>query len=388
MAIKLGEMLLKEKIITPEQLDDALKSQMIFGIKLGSSLIELGFIDEEKLSDFLSRKLGVPSVGKHALMSIPAEVIEKIPVVLAEKYSVIPISFKNRRIAVAMVDPADLQAIDELAFATGMMIEPHIAPELLIKFALERHYGVKRDMRYARVSGQLYGRARFRTEQRGVITPTEPNAVAQPLTDLVRDSKDSAVAKNDGGLLNIEFPTEFAGFGSLPDLPEEEPTISSYSIDTLSMDFASAGTRDDVADVFIKYLGQEFSSGAIMIVRGKAAVGWRAVQARQKITDFDTLTIALDASSVLYTVISTSHFHMGPLNNSPGNKQLTDALKSTPEQFHLIMPVIMLNKVVAIVIVLADMDALGKRLLELQKLVYKASLAFEMLIIKNKILMT
>lgn len=388
MAIKLGELLLNEKLISPKQLDEALKIQMIFGIKLGSSLIELGFIDEEDLSHCLSRKLGVPSVGKHALMSIPSGVLEKIPAALAEKHRVIPIRIENRRIAVAMVDPADLQAIDELAFATGLTVEPHIAPDLLISFALERHYGVKRDMRYARVSGQRYGLARLKTEKQAFIAPTEPNEMTSSAAAPVTEAKDSAVAKSDAGLLNIEFPTEFEGFGSLPDLPEKEPAINSYSIDKLSMDFASAGTRDDVADVFIKYLGQEFSSGAIMIVRGKSAVGWRAVQDRDKITDFDKLTIVLDASSVLYTVIATSHFHMGPLNNSPGNKQLTEALKSSPEQSHLIMPVIMLNKVVAVVIVLAEIDALGTRLLELQKLVYKASLAFEMLIIKNKILLT
>jgi hypothetical protein len=377
MAIKLGELLLNEKIITPDQLDEALKIQMIFGIKLGSSLIELGFIDEEQLSHFLSRKLGVPSVGKHALTLIPAEVLEKIPLALAEKYRVVPIRIENRRIIVAMVDPADLQAIDALSFATGMSVEPNIAPDLLISFALERHYGVKRDIRYVRVSGQTYGCARPKKE-REIVAPPEP----------VKEEQDTQATKSDGGLLNIEFPTEFEGFGNLPDLPEEELTISSYSIDKLSMDFASAKSRDDVADVFIKYLGQEFSSGAIMIVRGKAAVGWRAVQGRKKIADFETLTIPLDASSVLNTVISTSHFHMGPLNNSPSNKQLLAAIKSSPEKSHLIMPVIMLNKVVAIVLVLAEMDALGKRLQELQKLVNKASLAFEMLIIKNKILMT
>lgn len=387
MAIKLGEMLLKEHIISPEQLDEALKSQMIFGIKLGSSLIELGFIDEEQLSLFLSRKLGVPSVNKDAFTSIPAKVLEKIPVALAEKYRVVPISIENRRIAVAMVDPSDLQAIDELAFASGLMVEPHIAPELLISFALERYYDVKRDVRYARVSGNTYGRARAGKDRQHDVVPAEPAepAATAPTPPVpVKGDMDSAV-KNEGDLLNIEFPTDFEGFGSLPDL---EPAISSYSIDRLSIDFASAGNRDDVADVFIKYLGQEFSSGALMIIRGKAAIGWRGVQEHQKLTEFDKLVIPLDASSVLHTVIATSHFHMGPLNNSQSNNQLTDALKSAPERSHLIMPVIMLNKVVAVVIVLADMDALGKRLQELQKLVYKASLAFEMLIIKNKILMT
>lgn len=383
MAIKLGEMLLKENIISPEQLDEGLKLQMILGIKLGSSLVELGFIEEDELLLFLSRKLGVPSVGKNALLSIPVELIEKIPASLAEKHRVVPIKSVNRRLAVAMADPADLQAIEELAFATGLTIEPHIAPDMLISFALERYYGVKRDIRYMRVSGHRYGLARSKQEQQ--ITPVEQS---QSKTTSAREASESLDAKSDGDLLNIEFPKDFEGFGNLPDLPEEEPVRRNYSIDKLSMDFASAGTRDDVADVFIKYLGQEFSSGAIMIVRGKSAVGWKAVHSNQSIKEFESLIMPLDASSVLNTVITTSHFHMGPMNNSSSNKQLTEILKSSVEQSHLIMPVIMLNKVVAVVIVLAEMDALGKRLQELQKLVNKASLAFEMLIIKNKILMT
>lgn len=388
MAIKLGEMLLNEKIITPAQLDEALKIQMILGIKLGSSLIELGFVEEEQLSRFLSRKLGAPSVSKDILTLIPAEVIAKIPAAMAEKFRVIPIRIENRRLAIAMADPSDLQAIDELAFVTGLTVEPHIAPDMLISFALENHYGVKRDLRYVRVSGQRYGLARDNSEQPLVVEPHDADDITSFLADIVTDTKNSAVVKNDGGLLNIEFPAEFEGFGSIPELTEKELSICSYTIDRLSIDFAAATTRDDVADVFIKYLGQEFSCGALMIVRGNSSVGWRAILNSEKIADFHQLTIAPDAASVLNTVITTAHYHMGPLNNCPGNRQLNDALRSSPDSSHLIMPIIMLNKVVAIVIVLADMAALGKRLHELQKLVYKASLAFEMLILKNKILMT
>ena len=79
---------------------------------------------------------------------------------------------------------------------------------------------------------------------------------------------------------------------------------------------------------------------------------------------------------------------MGTLINTPENQLILKLLNIRPETSLLVLPVVMLNKVVAVVLVTADMDALGRRLVELQKLVRKASLAFEMLIIKNKILMT
>ncbi len=365
MPFKLGEMLLKEKIITPEQLDEALKMHMILGIRLGSSLIELGYIEEEDLLRFLSEKLGTPSVGNAAFTSIPDQVIARIPVAIAKKHRVIPFQLTNRRLSVAMTDPADLKAIDELAFVSGMSIEPYIATDILVSSALERYYDIKRDMRYMRVSGQAHGFARSGNEH--------------------------TAERQSAELLNIEFPSELERFGSqpAPAPPEQQvASITTYSIDKLSMDFAAARNRDDVADVFIKYLGQEFSCGALMIVRGNTANGWRAVLARHKIKGFDEVTIQLDASSTLSAVVTTSRFHMGRLNNSALDLQLSDALKSSPERSHLILPVVMLNKVVALVIVLADTEALGSRLQELQKLVFKASLAFEMLIIKNKILMT
>jgi hypothetical protein len=79
---------------------------------------------------------------------------------------------------------------------------------------------------------------------------------------------------------------------------------------------------------------------------------------------------------------------MGSLIHTPENRQILKVLNIRPETSLLVLPLVMLNKVVAVVLVTADMDALGRRLVDLQKLVRKASLAFEMLIIKNKILMT
>ena len=101
MAIKLGELLLNEKLITPEQLDEALKSQMIFGIKLGSSLIELGVITDEQLCRFLSRKLGVPAVSPRAMSSVSPEVLALVPAELAEKYRVVPIRADGKKLALA-----------------------------------------------------------------------------------------------------------------------------------------------------------------------------------------------------------------------------------------------------------------------------------------------
>jgi hypothetical protein len=377
MAIKLGELLLNEKLITTEQLNEALKCQTLFGIKLGSSLVELGFISDEQLCRFLSRKLGVPAASPRAMQSVAPDVLTLIPAELASKYRVIPVKVTGKKLALAMADPTDFKAIDEVAFVTGCVILPHIVPDVRITSALSTYYQIRGDIRYLRIEGELANKRR-----------------SAPVAEDIKKSEKIAIPMmNDSGeLLNIEIPLEFEGFASLPEYSDDQPSglegVERYSVDRLSIEFASAKNRDQIATVFIKYLGQEFTVGALFIVRNNTAVGWRGVVAGTRIEELETLSILLSKPSVMRDVLETRQFSMGTLIQTPENVQLLKALGVGSGTPLLVLPIIMLNKVVAAVVVSADMDALGTRLLELQKLVYKASLAFEMLIIKNKILMT
>lgn len=377
MAVKLGELLLNEKLITPEQLDEALKSQVIFGIKLGSSLVELGFITDEQLCTFLSRKLGVPAVSRRALSSVSPEVLALVPATLAAKYRVVPIRAEGRKLALAMTDPTDFKAIDEVAFVSGRTVHPLIAPDVSITSALSRFYQVRGDIRYLRIEGEVANKRK-----------NAPVTEAAPRTGTI----EIPMMSDSGELLNIEIPLEFEGFANLPghqvDDSMLEGNVGRYTVDRLSLDFAAATNRDKVAEVFIKYLGQEFTIGALFIIRNNMAVGWRGISSGNSIEGLDTLNVLLSKPSVLRDVLETQRFAMGTLIQTPENAQILKALGTSTGTPLLVLPVVMLRKVVAAVVVSAEMDALGKRLLELQKLVYKASLAFEMLIIKNKILMT
>lgn len=377
MAIKLGELLLNEKLITPEQLDEALKSQMIFGIKLGSSLIELGFITDEQLCRFLSRKLGVPAVSPRAMAAVSPEVLALVPAELAEKYRVVPIRVDGKKLALAMEDPTDFKAIDEVAFVTGCVILPHIVPDIRITSALLKYYQMRGDIRYLKIEGELANKRR-----------NAPVAEAAKKTETI----EIPMMSDSGELLNIEIPLEFEGFANLPGADDDYAPaaggVERYSVDRLSLEFASAKNRDQISAVFIKYLGQEFTVGALFIIRNNMAVGWRGIAGGKLIEDLESLNILLSKPSVMRDVLETRQFSMGTLIQTPENMQLLKALGVGSGTPLLVLPIIMLKKVVAVVVVSAGMDALGKRLLELQKLVYKASLAFEMLIIKNKILMT
>ncbi|MEI6206296.1 MAG: hypothetical protein WCP20_05905 [Desulfuromonadales bacterium] len=377
MAIKLGELLLKEKLITPDQLDEALKSQTLFGIKLGSSLIELGFITDEQLCGLLSRTLGVPAASPRALSSIPPEVLALVSVDMAGKHRVVPISVDGKKLALAMADPSDFNAIDEVAFATGYIVHPYIVPDVRITSALSKYYRIAGDFRYLRIEGELAGKRR-----------------KAPATASVNQDQrtENPMMSNSGELLNIGIPFEFEGFANLPGFYDDHAIVMGgverYSVDRLSTDFASAKNRDQVANVFITYLGQEFTIGALFIIRNNMVIGWRGIASGKRIEELESLIMHLSKPSVIQDVFETGQFFMGTLAQTPENMQLMKVLRVASDTPLLVLPVVMLNKIVAVVIVSAEMEALGKRLSELQKLVYKASLAFEMLIIKNKILTT
>ncbi len=375
MAARLGELLLNEKLITPEQLDEALENQAIFGIKLGSSLIELGVITDAQLCRFLSEKLGVPAVSPRVMSSVPPGVLALVPAQLAGKHRVVPISIDGKRLALAMTDPTDFEAIDEVAFVTGCVIYPHIVPDVRITSALSKYYQIRGDIRYLRIEEELSSKRR-----------TSPGTEAGSKTAKI----DFPMMNESGELRTVEIPLEFEGFANLPDdiHATELNEVERYSVDQLSIEFASAKNRDQIATVFIKYLGQEFSGGALFIIRGTMAVGWRGTAAGKRLEEIENLTILLSKPSVMREVLETRQFSMGTLIQTPENRQILKTLRTLSTTPLLVVPIIMLNKVVAVVVVSGEMEALGKRLPELQRVVYKASLAFEMLILKNKILMT
>ena len=145
MPEKLGELLLKNNLITSQQLEKALDDQKATGGRLGDSLIKLGLVQEGELVGFLSKQYGMPSINL-AEIKISPEVLKIIPNDVAIKYQVIPVSLRNSTLIVAMVDPSNIFAIDDIKFLTGHRIEPMIASESSMAQALDMYYGTTKGL--------------------------------------------------------------------------------------------------------------------------------------------------------------------------------------------------------------------------------------------------
>src|SRR5881398_3273477 len=142
MSQRLGDLLVKEKVLSPEQLEQALKAQKDSGGKdrLGSILVKLGFLSDDDVTNFLSRQYGVPAINLQ-FFEIDHAVVKLIPQETAKRYQILPLSRVGASLTIAMVDPTNVFAMDDIKFMTGFNIEPVVASESSIAEAIEKAYG-------------------------------------------------------------------------------------------------------------------------------------------------------------------------------------------------------------------------------------------------------
>lgn len=334
--------------------------------------MEMGYLEEDDLARVLGEKLGVPCAGCEELTHIPREVIHDFSPALVIRYHVMPFRLERNRLGLAMADPNDLRAIEEIAFITGHVVQPFIAPEVRISHAQATYYRIgDGSERYRRSASHL---------KRGKDAPDREGGETVAV---------SAMSET-GEMLQVLIPSEFEDFASLNEvLSGERPGRqegASSGVELLCREFAAARSRDDVAEALNRYLGHQFGSGALFVLRGTAAVGWRGMGDGVAIDDMGSLSLMLDRPSVLRDVLETRAFVLGPLNPTPENRRILQVLALADDASLFAAPLVMQGKVVMVALVSAEMDDPGPRLDELQVLLGKAALAFEMLIIRSRIL--
>ncbi|PIT99861.1 MAG: type IV-A pilus assembly ATPase PilB [Bdellovibrionales bacterium CG10_big_fil_rev_8_21_14_0_10_45_34] len=183
MAAKnLGELLVTENVIGVDQLEQAKKEQRLNGGRLGAALVKLGHINDKQLAEFLSKQYQVPSIDLNNF-EIDHTILKTIPKEVCEKYSVIPIQKAGSSIVVAMADPGNLHARDDLAFLLRAKIEVVVASEKEINQSIERYYG-------GNVSYES-----IMTEIEQTVSGGEETAAQVEIVDVDRHDKDSPIIK-------------------------------------------------------------------------------------------------------------------------------------------------------------------------------------------------
>ena len=386
MTEKLGELLIKKNLLTQAQLEEALQAQVIFGGKLGTVLIEMGLITEDILAEILEQLINIPCAKPGQLQNIPDNVIKIISPEQAEKHKVMPVSVIGKKLTLAMADPRNLQSIDEISFRTGYIVMPILALEVRLVFALENYYGVKRTMRYIAPPKQVREElnqlhvletadspveARDTDEELGTLgsehiyekpaaEPAQPVAAAEVVEDEIEELDDDDL---------------------IEELEDEEITLA-----TTAQTLIGITDRNDVADAVIAYLGANYTRAALFMVVAGQVTGWRSAKEGQPIPGFEQFQLPLSEPSVLKTAVESNSFFLGPVPQSGANLALTTFLGKPAPQSALLMPMSMLGRVVGLIYVDDPKADLSEAVVDVQQLSSKALMAFEILILHNKIL--
>jgi type IV pilus assembly protein PilB len=154
MSVRLGELLTKANLITQDQLKEALRVQKETGGKLGETLIKLGFVSEDDITECLSQQFGVPSINLQHF-EIDPSVIKLVSGDVARKYNILPVNKTGATITIAMADPTNVFAMDDIKFMTGYNVEPVVASELGIKTAIDNYYGTTSSLELKKVMEDL-----------------------------------------------------------------------------------------------------------------------------------------------------------------------------------------------------------------------------------------
>ena len=188
---RLGDMLVSENVVTPEQIEQAMEARKTNGgKKLGETLVELGFTSEESITKALTRQLGVEMVST-ATMQIPEDIVALVNPNILRKYMVMPFGYAANNmnvLRVAMADPMDMVAIDDLSMVTHLEIEPYIATTHDIMISIDKYFGNAEALDAA----EAYAKEREAKKAAGEDENEEDSVADSPIVIMVRNMIESA----------------------------------------------------------------------------------------------------------------------------------------------------------------------------------------------------
>jgi hypothetical protein len=370
---KVGEILLSIGAVSAGVLNRALMLQRATGGRIGTILLEQGWVTEETLARALAKATGRSYAHWERVQNAPRDVLALFPARIAVRAYAVPFDCEGRVLRVAMRDPNDLAAEDELAFVTGKRIESWSIAEFRLAEALERFYGERRSARFRALSERL----ERRIESAGAPPPPlppppdlrgEPQTESAPTTE--SGSSDVWRGVVPGAAEDIEIATwrpmpsakpaastpavalEFAAESEHVDVdvpsgsrlaPAERAPVS---LEEARERIHSAETRDDIADAALAYLAPAYSLVALFIARKSDVIGWQARGEGVSKSGFKTIRIPFKDPSVFLNVKLSNAPYQGTLPDLPAHAALVEAL-GHPPGCCAIFPVVLKKRVVA-----------------------------------------
>lgn len=437
---KLGQMLVEDGHITGEQLIRAIQSQRVVGGRIGTCLLEMDVLTEDKLLDALSRQLSVPAAHIDELRTINDVVLRMIPSKVASRWQAIPFFVDETAIHVATLNVKNLACLDEIEFCTNKRVTPHIANEVRIFEALEKYYSVECPKRYGHLLDRL-NRSRYMWDESAKVLlgggEAEWNDPIEMSPPPELDLRDSDLGGSNGA---ASEPGSSGANGSAPEarstrvmsspasrstrslggsLPTEKPSPSDRpsapitwpATDQGSPDRSPAATDGDHLDLpeiltlqdlegllagqadhrsvgrlVLHYLTQVFSRCAIFAIKGEHVRGWLHHGESIDATLVRHLEIAFDQPSAFLSLAKGAEFFLGPLTPMPAHRLLASCWGGQLPDQCLLLPIRVRGRLISVIY--GDNGSRGLVGVDvelLKEVAEKASIAFELCILRRKL---
>ena len=411
---RLGDLLVESKLITEEQRQRAVLRQGRLRGRFGTALLE-----EETSEDVVAHGLAVqsrvPPAVPESLESIRSDVLRLVPGRVAQRLHAVPFRKEGRVLSVAMRDPKDLPALDELAALTGFRIAPHAALEVRIYALLYRFYAAAVEPRYLSAAAYLrevgsrkkddtdeptqpkIGRAKSKPDLRVVPAPPPPPEILSPYPQRFRRMDEGDPWQSEGATLAasalrrrtepeiFEDPLEVLDpqpeSMEFPERPE--PTPEAAAEERLLSRLSAARHRDDVAEAILDDALRHVKRAALFIAQPAHVSGWAAKPAPHE--SFGRFRLPDTEPSVFATLRNTEGFYVGPQPDLPGTAAALEALGSDGLGLVAVVPVNLKGKTVVYLYGEAAEGAKPPSVPALKRLASMAATGLEIVLLKNRL---
>lgn len=331
--MKLGTLLLRNAAIGLSQLEAALRNQVLYGGRLGTNLVELGFIDLELLSTYLAELSGFPVATPTLLDDADKSLLDKLGSDDAHRLRAMPLGFLGEgqaSVAVALVEPGDQHALQTLEARLGAKVTPYVVPELRALYYLERHFGTPRRARFIRT-------ARNGTDPGDVLIGDDRRR-SQPAGGIAMPPK-----------LTLEPRRRRA---SQAPLTHAVPTALTYGAACEKID--TAANREVIADTFVDYGRGRCDALVVFLIRDGNATGWRGYVAppNKPARPVEELSLPLGGTSALQAAHDGTTIYVGPPPSAakPVESALWTALGAEPQPVEMVVvPILVKQRAVNLV---------------------------------------
>jgi len=429
MRRRIGDVLVGGKAISQELRDRALAQQVKQKGRLCTNLLELGGVREDLLLRALAVQYGVATCTAADLAEIRPDVIRLVPAKLAANLFVVPFKRLGRNLSLAMRDPKDLPAIDEVSFLTGLAITPFVALDIRIQLALQKHYGIAIDPRYPDLAARLEAgggvlpvppprtpRPLVRSSSTGTrpvaaeappapgpvmpaavqpaplpvplppasVPPSAaPEAVAAPPAkpaapaEIEMEAHEEERLRISGPIVLSPEPTDAVGGEEVAPLVEE--AAPAPLVECLSR----AESRDEIAAAVLREAGRLLRRAALFIAQAERVIGWAAVPEPPE--GLRSFSIGFAEPSLFASLRNTDGFYVGPCPDLAGNRKILEALGADFPAQVAAVPVTLKGKSVLFLLGEVRTGETPPKAMELKRLGALTAIALEILLLRNKL---